>query len=1570
MEHKPQPYYPVFEANQVLTNTHLNELRNYLDQQIRYSRIDLSGIGIISGLTFSLHAEPLKKDWASFLIVKEGVGISSEGYLMRYKGEFKGNNYFLDPPPSLQDDDFDEVSFSKYVGYRDYPDPSADFYWYNGNEDTPVPPAPGEVIQLLTEAEWDEVEAAIDPDNPVPPPPYLPATSNALFDNKVVVLYLEVDDESLKSCVSKDCDNKGLKRNFNLRVLLVKKDLVKNFEGSVCSPSITSVLVDENLKPYTEKVTYANYVPRPLALKRFVSGLPAPGVPVAPRLSSINNYNDIKVAYNNTFGTTPADIVKKLDYYYDNFGGFLGLLGYGKAELPTLNGAGWKVDATIQYSHDFIKELTKATNEFEALAREIIHDCYIEDYRFCRHLMLGLLEPSGAISAGNYEKYRNYFLQCPLTEAQDRKMRKAQLFFARILLMIKGFDPATTVTVSDPSSVLPLIPSQEDEYTLGKGTIPDYYNKASNVKDLVKYWDPDRSLIGRYMDTLSFHAATYVDVPPDAVLNPLNYNVDEYPFFRVANVLGLDYTQVLRAFENSAKVNGLPVKIKALQLGNTVADSVIDFDCYFKAEQMDYLLVREELACAITTFYAFIRDNQNRIFPMDNLPNFRTGINLETFHYSKLLALLNSLKPTKLVDFVMQDHNLGIYQNLNSWYRAFQELYRDARDWAGYLMVIADYKLDVLNRKPFSVCAQPTDRELAQFLESMKAAMNQFLSACGFAKMMVLAHSFLFKLDLLKSGYPGIFKNFAWHHPGMEHKGGVAPGGTFIVVYQDDANANNKKVLADFSLPYQCCDGCEDPVIPPGTKTVASLPPVARFDWATTTPGVGVNVMVTYNDFNPAVGAFENSVNPTITITNVQIVRQPAGGIGGSVTPIPVPLPNKTGFRYTPNNAVITVPELVYITYTIQEVPFPADYKITNDAVTKGSAVVLVMPPVKPFLQAQPDYAVGTTCDRIIVDVMDNDCFPSPSTEPPIITELFLMSGSTPVKSMITATGTAKVVTSGGKEVIHFYPKKAGDVLLTYRIQTANDNFSDSTLHLSVLEGCCCCEDYIRTVPCHKEVTLDILGDAFKGKEKFTFSLLKAPPVPIKDKAIIILGKPSMLLSGDENTSKFTREEKIDTAEYFMGIVDETKVEFWTRNDYSGPVNVPFRVDFYDGLMFCEGWIRLTIDCDCCECEITRVVKSTATLQITDLLSEQELDDNYRLYFFDEKLGVVSNDFSQTIDGQGVTIMDQGKTRSLRTKLMLTLTDGYTGTLVIPMVKAIRESDNLFKYCHLNLRVVVDCACPCVHKYSRTNNISPIFNDILTDEELQSGMQLLFKVNGVPSTNPPAGVSGVRNLGLYPVSRTIGGVTLTFPNAGFACTINSGYVGETGWEFYKVMPGDPFSIVDECTLKLTVTPGRFNGGFKVPDLVLMDPVFFGDKVVADTNVFLTDMAARFEDVTYVADVKAGNQDAALASDYKATLDQLFGAIRAETNAVKKAAYTELYTTVSASLVTIANDQTNTKAGSPLLSLINTSATEVNGFVKAGALSGTSESLNLLKGITISPTNSTLLTSFSKFSLSK
>lgn len=118
---------------------------------------------------------------------------------------------------------------------------------------------------------------------------------------------------------------------------------------------------------------------------------------------------------------------------------------------------------------------------------------------------------------------------------------------------------------------------------------------------------------------------------------------------------------------------------------------------------------------------------------------------------------------------------------------------------------------------------QPDDHalDLLKFLEDMEGKhlhqldlqklsdlANATSSEWNICKYKVVANLYNARAERVQSL---VFKNFAQRHPGLEHLGGVQPGGTFVLVYDDRPIPNDPQqnraavVIADFCLPYLCC---------------------------------------------------------------------------------------------------------------------------------------------------------------------------------------------------------------------------------------------------------------------------------------------------------------------------------------------------------------------------------------------------------------------------------------------------------------------------------------------------------------------------------------------------------------------------------------------------------------------------------------------------------------------------------------------------------------------------------------------------------------------------------------------
>ncbi len=177
-----QSKYPIFEANQVLSNSHLNQVFDYLDEQERLTRANLIGIGIVCGLEirFEVPAEA-----AATIHLSKGCGVTSEGYLI------------------VEPEDLTLVSYRDYnlpsdLDYPPFKDKSA-------RKQTAVSSV-GDCFRRASRRRhrWE-----------------LP--SNFLND-KAVLLFYELKKEGLRNCSPNDCNDKGSEVTATVRRLLIEQN--------------------------------------------------------------------------------------------------------------------------------------------------------------------------------------------------------------------------------------------------------------------------------------------------------------------------------------------------------------------------------------------------------------------------------------------------------------------------------------------------------------------------------------------------------------------------------------------------------------------------------------------------------------------------------------------------------------------------------------------------------------------------------------------------------------------------------------------------------------------------------------------------------------------------------------------------------------------------------------------------------------------------------------------------------------------------------------------------------------------------------------------------------------------------------------------------------------------------------------------------------------------------------------------------------------------------------------------------------------------------------------------------
>ncbi len=754
-------YYPQFESNQVLTSTHLNELRRYLDEQIRLTRAQLNGVGIACGLTFEI------ADDQQSVRVYEGFGVSSEGYLICLKGEFPPENSNHASPGG----------FSDYIKCRTYKDPSSDLYWSTGSEAAPVDMP---ILELLTKVDAEQL--VLDGTDIKDIHDITPSD----FSNKVLVLYLEQNDIALKTCAGKDCDNKGSKRYLTARLLLIDREaraeINKSNPAEIVMTGLDGMLIRQ---PF----------PIPIGVPRLIRGLEG-----VTTLQKITTYSEIADGYAASIAVVQNNLADAIEDAFEAYAPFLGLTERGISRIGDLRGFNFP-PSHVQYGHDLLKDIARGLNEFTLAAYELKRDCCNDSYNFPRHLMLGTAIRDSNTNNFYHDKYRNYFVNFAMTADQDRRLRMTQLLFQRIILQIKAFIRTPPNNLAADSSAR-MVPSMEDAYPVGKGTIPDYY-RSGQIKDLQFVWDPEKTINGQEGLVLSFNLQTAF--PHFALKPPFGYDIDRYPFLRVQNMIGLNVKTAEAALRKSMVQNNLPFQVVSVMLGDqtdreSIADLILE-DCCFAPLNVQYQSLRVHIHAMVAKLQAI-----SRKIPFEELEK---GIAMPIELQKRFIKqtpvaenVLIALTAENLFEFVKEDGLPNLVKGLippeanDSPASLFQYMYAECRTFAQYLEVLLKYWLAKKKRNPKDPCDLTSSHNEAELIADYLKDVQAFLADNHGAVLTSLISQTRRYLMAVSQESPMLFHNFAKAHPGLEHLGGTYKGGTYVLVYERIAKSSGPKKVA------------------------------------------------------------------------------------------------------------------------------------------------------------------------------------------------------------------------------------------------------------------------------------------------------------------------------------------------------------------------------------------------------------------------------------------------------------------------------------------------------------------------------------------------------------------------------------------------------------------------------------------------------------------------------------------------------------------------------------------------------------------------------------------------------
>ncbi len=402
------------------------------------------------------------------------------------------------------------------------------------------------------------------------------ALTSEFLRSKIVVLLLEMKEIPLKNCIDTDCDDKGCKIEFTVRPLLVESIDIDAFIGKIPGDTSESRSADEiQLKRYNVPAT--SLASSDDVLNAF---LKLADDSTLSRLSQVLNtcYNDYNYILT---GETVNPFTNVLNTLSDKLNDI-------KSNNPYF----------IQYYCDWIDDIIKAYYEFKDRAWYVQMMCCPNENLFPLHLMLG--EADKSTSFDYKSKYRQYFIYSPLFNSQKDVLTEIQFLFRRLRLLIENYQ---VKNFSESNrDLIKITPSKYLDETLSQRCIPYYYNPIG----LLQCWNWNKTKTGKSNYNLSYNANLYTT--SDVVINPLNYDIENYTFFRIEGHIGKNYSTVLKNIIGKRDFFNLPFDVAAISTSSLASPDVNSSNCEFQDLQALYEVLVAELMCKIGGPVAFIGD--------------------------------------------------------------------------------------------------------------------------------------------------------------------------------------------------------------------------------------------------------------------------------------------------------------------------------------------------------------------------------------------------------------------------------------------------------------------------------------------------------------------------------------------------------------------------------------------------------------------------------------------------------------------------------------------------------------------------------------------------------------------------------------------------------------------------------------------------------------------------------------------------------------------------------------------------------------------------------------------------
>lgn len=549
--------YPYFQANQLLTNTHLNNLVDYVDQEVRNSRVFLNGIGIHYGLEVDVdididnqNSQPDNQSPVTIRI-KEGVGVTSKGFIFKIDRQGTSENQ----------------------------EAACEFSYYNPNDPNLTE------LQVRDFFNINENDKCSDLVNPV--------AAWSLSNNDAGTERLTLADLHDKTLVF-FCKNQSLKPENNNSGGCVNSLSVNSQDYAIIQmvllldePNLNLILnIDEEGEGADGIETYKPIPIRRFGVKKNPNASPVERYPYFTDFSEIDTIRKFLQAYDDVITSTgignipvaatiqnaytsAARTYKKIfgdkGNVFNNLYDKLDSLKNGLVS-DIINSNPLLALRNVQYFHAFLRDLALAYDDFACL--EVVQQAagFPRLCSFPKFLMLGKFEVDVEFGLQIKGKpFRHERQELPVKDLETIGFDDAKVYFERMEKLVATNDNDQFINLHFPfqedSEYIQITPSNRQHDRLGERAIPYYINSAilrpcwnSALKSQIK----QARIPSYYNDIVSNNDLT--------VKHHSFFEFNRFDFYRVEGHIGKTVNQVKGQIERERAVLNLPFDIRIVKI--------------------------------------------------------------------------------------------------------------------------------------------------------------------------------------------------------------------------------------------------------------------------------------------------------------------------------------------------------------------------------------------------------------------------------------------------------------------------------------------------------------------------------------------------------------------------------------------------------------------------------------------------------------------------------------------------------------------------------------------------------------------------------------------------------------------------------------------------------------------------------------------------------------------------------------------------------------------------------------------------------------------------------------------